>query len=157
MLPTAQKLHTSPPVQEKFSLLIISPHKEDRTAVSKILQNPCWRIDQASTLEEAKHHLEYRSASVILCESDLADGCWRDLLPVLRELPTAASVVVISRQANDDLWSDVLSTGGYDVLSKPFDRRELVRVVGMAWRQSYTKSTAMRKPIEAHLAQAAAS
>jgi DNA-binding response OmpR family regulator len=158
MQPTAQKLHPSPSVQEKFSLLVVSPHKDDCMSVSKILQNPCWRIDQASCLDEARKRLQYQGASVILCERDLPDGSWKDLLPVLRELPGVASVVVISRHANDDLWSDVLSSGGYDVLPKPFDRRELVRVVGMAWRQSYTKNCAMRKPFESiTLAHAAAS
>ena len=67
------------------------------------------------------------------------------------------SVVVISRQANDDLWADVLSSGAYDVLSMPFDRRELIRVVGMAWRQSYTRNVATRKPFGLGFAQAAAS
>lgn len=157
MQPTAQKLHSPLSVQEKFSLLVVSPHKDDRTSVSKILQNPCWRIDQAATLQDARKRLEHQGASVILCERDLPDGSWKDLLPLLRELPGIASVVVISRHANDDLWSEVLSSGGYDVLSKPFDRRELVRVVGMAWRQSYTKSSAMRKSFEPVLAHAAAS
>src|SRR5882757_4704846 len=157
MQPTAQKLHSPLSVQEKFSLLVVSPYKDDRTSVSKILQNPCWRIDQASSLEEARKRLQHQAASVIMCERDLPDGSWKDLLPVLRELPDVASVVVISRHANDDLWSDVLSNGGYDVLSKPFDRRELVRVVGMAWRQSYTKNSATRKSFEPRMAHAAAS
>jgi hypothetical protein len=32
------------------------------------------------------------------------------------------------------LWAEVLNLGGYDVLLKPFDRAEVVRVAGMAWR-----------------------
>lgn len=157
MPPTTQKLHTSIPHQEKIALLVVSPHKDDRSAVRQILQNACWRIDQAANLEDAGKRLRDKVASVILCEKDLPDGSWKDLLPVLRELPVVPSVVVISRYADDDLWADVLSSGGYDVLSKPFDRRELVRVVGMAWRQSYTKNSATRKPFEAGFSQAAAS
>ncbi len=157
MQPTAQKIHTSVPYQEKFSLLVVSPHKDDRSAVSQILQNPCWRIENAASLEDAGKRLKQKVVSVILCERDLPDGCWKDLLPSVRELPVVPSVVVISRHANDDLWADVLSSGGYDVLAKPFDRRELVRVVGMAWRQTYTKNSAARKVSGAGFAQAAAS
>ena len=157
MLPTEQKILTSVPQQEKFSLLVVSPHKDDRSAVSQILQNPCWRIDHAASLEAAGKCLQDRFASVILCETNLPDGSWKDLLSVLHELPIPPSVVVISRHANDDLWADVLSSGGYDVLSKPFDRRELVRVVGMAWRQCYTKRAAKSSSFSPVMAHAAAS
>ena len=157
MQPTTQKLHTSIPHQEKISLLVVSPHKDDRAAVRQILQNACWRIDYAATLEDAGERLRDKVASVILCERDLPDGSWKDLLPGLLELPVIPSVVVISRQANDDLWADVLSSGAYDVLSMPFDRRELIRVVGMAWRQSYTRNIATHKPFGLGFAQAAAS
>ncbi len=154
---TEQKLHTSVPHQEKFSLLVISPHKDDRSAVSQILQNPCWRIEHAASLEDAGKRLHERFASVILCETTLPDGSWKDLLARLHDLPVRPSVVVISRHANDDLWADVLSSGGYDVLSKPFDRRELVRVVGMAWRQCYTKRSGKSRSLSPVLAHAAAS
>jgi DNA-binding NtrC family response regulator len=157
MQPTTQKIHTSISHQEKFSLLVVSPLKDDRSAVSQILQNPCWRIDHAANLEDACKRLHAKVASVVLCERDLPDGSWKDLLPGLRDLPLIPSVVVISRNADDDLWGDVLSSGGYDVLSKPFDRRELIRVVGMAWRQSYMKNSATRKQFAPALAQAAAS
>ena len=156
MLPTAQKLHTSIPYQEKIPLLVVSPYKDDSSAVSKILQNPCWRIDHAANLEDAGKRLHDKVASVVLCEKELPDGSWKDLLSVLRDLPMIPSVVVISRHANDDLWADVLSSGGYDVLSKPFDRRELVRVIGMAWRQSYAKNLAKPREMGSVLAQAAA-
>lgn len=154
---TAQKLHTCIPHQEKISILVVSPYKDDRSAVSQILRNPCWRIDHAATLEDAGKRLHDKVVSVILCERDLPDGSWKDLLPGIHGLPVVPSVVVISRHANDDLWADVLNSGGYDVLSKPFDRRELVRVVGMAWRQSYIKTSATRKPFGPALVQAAAS
>ena len=157
MQPTAQNIHTSLPNPEKFSLLVVSHYKDDRSAVSQILHNPCWRIEHATSLEDAGKRLHEKVASVVLCERDLPDGDWKDLLPRVRKLALVPSVVVISRHANDDLWADVLSSGGYDVLSKPFDRRELVRVVGMAWRQTFTKNSATRKSAGVEFAQAAAS
>lgn len=156
MQPTAQKLPTNLSNREKFSVLVVSPYKEDRSAVSQILHNPCWRIEHAASLVDARKCLSKTVVSVVICERDLSDGNWKDLLPCVRELPVVPSVVVISRHANDELWADVLNSGGYDVLSKPFDRRELVRVVGMAWRQTYTKNPAMRKSTGVEFFQAAA-
>jgi DNA-binding response OmpR family regulator len=142
MLPTAQKLHTPPSRQEKFPLLVVSPFTDDFSAVRQILQNPCWQISHARNLEEAAISLKQMVASVVLCERDLPDGNWKDILPLTRELTVVPSVLVVSRHADDSLWADVLSCGGYDVLPKPFDRREVVRVISMAWRQCYAKNAA---------------
>jgi DNA-binding response OmpR family regulator len=42
--------------------------------------------------------------------------------------------VVATWLADDRLWAEVLDLGGFDVLQKPFEARELFRVVGLAWR-----------------------
>ena len=38
-----------------------------------------------------------------------------------------------SRAADERLWAEALNLGAYDVLAKPFDRTEVMRVVSMAW------------------------
>ena len=155
MLPTAQKIHTSNARQEKIPLLVVSSQADDYSAVRQILQNPCWEIDHAANLEEADKCLQHKVASVILCERDLPDGTWKDLLPRTRELSMVPSLLVVSRHADDNLWADVLSSGGYDVLPKPFDRREMVRVIGMAWRHCYAKNSVRPRPFGPGFAQAA--
>ena len=156
MLPTAQKIHTSTARHAKIPLLVVSSQVDDCSAVRQILQNASWQIDHAASLEEAGKYLQQKVASVILCERDLPDGNWKDLLARTRELPLVPSVLVVSRHADDDLWADVLSSGGYDVLPKPFDRREMVRVIGMAWRHCYSKNAMIPQPLGPVLAQAAA-
>jgi DNA-binding response OmpR family regulator len=39
---------------------------------------------------------------------------------------------VTSRLADERLWAEVLSLGGYDVLMKPFDVSEVYRVIRLA-------------------------
>ena len=41
---------------------------------------------------------------------------------------------MISRQAHESLWAEVLNLAGYDVLPKPLVKDEVVRVVGLAWQ-----------------------
>jgi DNA-binding response OmpR family regulator len=155
MLPTAQKIHTSTAHLEKIPLLVVSTQADDYSSVRQILQNASWQIDRATSIEEAGKYLQHKVASVILCERDLPDGTWKDLLAHTRELALTPSVLVVSRHADDDLWADVLSSGGYDVLPKPFDRREVVRVIGMAWRHSFARNGMMGRPVQPALAQAA--
>ncbi len=158
MLPTAKKLHTKVPLLEKISILIVSPQIDDYLSVRQILRNECWDINHASNLDEAASYYKDLNLSVIICERDLPDGGWKDLLNSVRELPAAPSFLVVSRHADENLWADVLNFGGYDVLPKPFERREMVRIVSMAWRHSHgklsRKSSSSEKGATSHLARA---
>jgi DNA-binding response OmpR family regulator len=59
-------------------------------------------------------------------------------------------LLVVSKHADENLWAEVLNLGGYDVLLKPFERAEVVRVVGMAWR--YWRGGVRETPASAGLA-----
>jgi DNA-binding NtrC family response regulator len=133
-LTATKKVHTSQEVQENISILLVSSHAEDASAVRQILRNGAWRISIVPSVEDARQWLQTNEASVVLCERELADSNWRDVLALTQELPLPPMVVVTCRHADEDLWSDVLNSGGYDVLAKPFDKAEVTRVLGMAWR-----------------------
>ena len=47
--------------------------------------------------------------------------------------------MLISPVADDYLWNEVLSNGGYDVLAKPLRQQDVLRAVKFAW--SYLNST----------------
>lgn len=136
MLATMSRLHTTLPTPENISVLVVSANREDYTAVCRILRHGQWRISRALSCNEALPLMREQSFAVVLCEKDLPDGCWRDLVKHAAELPNPPALLVISRYADDKLWSDVLNTGGYDVLPKPLDSGEVTRVIGMAWRHS---------------------
>ena len=70
---------------------------------------------------------------VIVCERDLPDGTWKDVLEIAASIPQPPPVIVTSRLADDYLWAEVLNLGGYDVLAKPFDPREVARTLKLAW------------------------
>jgi DNA-binding NtrC family response regulator len=139
MLSTAKNFQAKIPLLEKISILIVSPHADDYSSIKQILRNDCWQIEHARNLEEAANHLKQLSASVIICERDLPDGTWKDLLQRTQDLQPAPSILVVSRQADERLWSEVLNLGGYDVMPKPFERRDAVRIISMAWRNCRTK------------------
>jgi DNA-binding response OmpR family regulator len=67
-------------------------------------------------------------------------GNWQELL---EETQAAQSLtLVVSRHADERLWSEVLNLGGFDVLALPFDREELRRALSSALRQSPRPSVA---------------
>lgn len=70
---------------------------------------------------------------VIVCERRLPDGDWRNVLGLALDLPHSPAVIVTCRQADERLWAEVLNLGGYDVLAKPFEEREVGRSLELAW------------------------
>lgn len=129
-----QKLPTPLLTQENISVLVVSSHPDDVTCLRQMLSYRDWRITLSSSSAEAARQIAAENPSVIICERDLPDGNWKDILQHTQRMGHAPLLLVVSKHADENLWAEVLNLGGYDVLLKPFDRAEVVRVVGMAWR-----------------------
>ena len=69
------------------------------------------------------------AVSVMVCESVLEDGTWKDILEHNQSGSYAPPLIVTSRLADEYLWAEVLNLGGYDVLPKPFNDREVRHVL----------------------------
>ena len=134
MFTSRQKLPTPTQASEKISILVVSPHPEDVSCLRHILHHRDWHINLSTTMADAALQLATQTPSVIICERDLSDGNWKNLLQQTQLMAQAPLLLVVSRHADENLWAEVLNLGGYDVLLKPFDRAEVIRVVGMAWR-----------------------
>src|SRR4051812_32466583 len=101
-LTTTKKVHTSQEVPENISVLVVSSHSEDVSAVRQILKNGAWRISAVASVQDARERLKQNEVSVVLCERELADSDWREVLAVTKELPIPPMVVVTSRHADED-------------------------------------------------------
>ncbi|MBZ5625764.1 MAG: hypothetical protein LAQ69_44800 [Acidobacteriia bacterium] len=90
------------------------------------------------------------SIGTVISESYFSDGhSWKDLLHEIQDLVNPPPLIVADRLADERLWAEVLNVGAYDLLIKPFDDAELLRVVSMACRfhQNQRERTAgLRKP-----------
>lgn len=115
------------------AVLAVSPHSEDHASLRAIFGHSNWEIFEARTCREAVSFLRNNRMAVLVCERDLPDGNWKTLLDSLSVLPNPPLLVVTSYDADDRLWAEVLNLGAYDVLSKPFDRSEVTRIISLAW------------------------
>jgi DNA-binding response OmpR family regulator len=108
-------------------VLTVSSFEEDHVCLRHILRGST-RItqQQAHTCQQALDRIRAETISVLICETNLSDGSWRDVLSGLAAEAAAPPLIVVSRLADDHLWAEVLNLGGYDVLSKPFDAKEVL-------------------------------
>jgi FixJ family two-component response regulator len=49
-------------------------------------------------------------------------------------------LIVTSRLADEHLWAEALNLGAYDVLAKPFDQEEVIRVLSSAWLRKRSRN-----------------
>ena len=119
---------TNPPL----GILSVSAALEDHEAVRHSASGlPCL-IQTAKNCHSAFQTLENGRISIVVCERDLPDGTWRDVLEHLGSSPERPFLIVTSRLADGWLWAEVLNLGGYDVLAKPFDAKETRHVLETA-------------------------
>jgi len=118
--------------QGRSLALCISPAKDDQATLRRILDGIAWQLCAVRSCHEAIEQLQRGAVSIILCDSELEDGTWKDVLNHIRGVMHPPLLVVTSRLADEYLWAEVLNLGGYDVLAKPFNQREVCHVLTTA-------------------------
>lgn len=119
---------------ELRSILLVSPYVADQILIPRILAGYNWHCRPCHNWHQAPELLERSRIGVVLCERDQTHGSWRNVLATAQRQSRPPSVIVCARRPDEALWAEVLNLGGYDVLVKPFDHEEVLRVVSAAWR-----------------------
>lgn len=119
---------------ENLTLLAVGSCQDDLKSLRDMLSSERWTVRAVESCNEAVRAMEAETPAVVACENKLPDGDWKDLVRLSESQPSAPPVVVVSRDADESLWAEVLNLGGYDVLATPFERTEVSRVMEMASR-----------------------
>jgi len=121
------------------TILALLPAGEDRKLLSAIFIRTPWQMKFTHTLEEAQRALGL-SPGVVISDSCLPGGhSWKDLLYVMQNMEDPPPLIVADHLADERLWAEVLNLGGYDLLAKPFDGKEVLHAVTTACRHSENK------------------
>lgn len=123
---------------QKVELLAIRERSKDCMALQSILIHTNWLVHWVADSLEAMLFLSENPVPVLVCPKELPDATWRDLLASTQELPSPPKILVYSDQADQNLGSEVLRAGGYDLLSSPLQRDEVLRGISLAcrtWRE----------------------
>ena len=124
--------HLGQGADSRSSLMAVLPTREDRTALQRII-SPCeWELQWTGACREAIDAFRRTSPPIVICDSDLPDGDWRQLWDILAREPKPPIFIVTSRVADEALWAEVLNVGAYDLLLKPFRAEEVIRMVHVA-------------------------
>jgi DNA-binding response OmpR family regulator len=118
---------------QPIEILSVSGASEDHAALRRLASGTACRIAQVDNCKRAMESLSRYCVSVVVCERDLPDGSWRDILAYTDASRKRPLLIVTSRLADERLWADVLNLGGFDLLAKPFDPHEVRHVLTTAY------------------------
>jgi DNA-binding response OmpR family regulator len=121
-------------VEKSAAVLLVSPFEEDHSRLGHILREPKWRLLGVRACLDVWTLLREQLPPVVICERDLPDGNWKDVLEAVTLLSPSSSLIVTCRLADEYLWGEVLNLGGHDVLAKPLDEREVLWALDSACR-----------------------
>ena len=132
---------TEAQIARNVTVLSVSPISDDHISLKQIIHYSAlgvhsdsrWELNESLTFTSAVSVLRQQRIPVVICERDLQPGTWREMLEQVGRLPTPPLLIVTSRLADERLWAEALNLGAYDVLAKPFDKREVIRTVTSAW------------------------
>lgn len=114
------------------AVLTVSSLNENRSRLRGILQSRNLTVIEAGGVRDAARHISRKRVFAVLCDTELTDGTFRMLLHAADRKPRSPLIIVTSRNADEQLWGEVINLGGYDVLAQPLDEDEVSRVVEMA-------------------------
>jgi DNA-binding response OmpR family regulator len=124
-----------PPIRENaIAVLAVIPAEEDRDALRRLFRGSNWLPSFAGSIAETMRRLKQSPTAVVLCDRDLPDGSWKDLLAATGTLMRPPRLVLTSRLADERLWTEALNLGCHEVLPQPFRASELFLVISFAWR-----------------------
>jgi DNA-binding NtrC family response regulator len=128
----------SPEANSQIALLFITANPENYAGLAGILSDCVtvmgypWEALSCGSVRSALRLMRKQQIPIVLCERSTGDDSWMDLLERNGD-GDAPCVIVTSRHADEQLWSQALNLGAYDVLAMPFNAEEVRRVLDSAW------------------------
>lgn len=106
-------------------ILHVDPSTADRDSIRQALASQeTWTIEGAESYDEARTRLDQGPVDLILCEADLGDGEWRDLVSTISNRHLTTPVVIVSSQMTVESAAQAVREGADGVLVKSGDPSE---------------------------------
>ena len=123
------------PASPQFRVLLVGSGIEGASKLAALLHAIHCEVLPASTCRQAVPLLLSEEIPVLVTDPELPDGDWRGLANEAARLRTPPSLIVVSDSSDWRLWADVLSGGGFDLLSKPWTAESATWTVQSAFRR----------------------
>jgi len=121
-------------------LAIISSPK-DRETVSDCALAIGWELRLVETIDQALSRAGSQSVALVIVDRDFSEHDWRTSVQSLAKARSNPCVLLASSVVDPYLFQELVKQGGFDVLPKPIQSKELARLGRLAlayWKSQHT-------------------
>jgi DNA-binding NtrC family response regulator len=102
-----------------WDVVVVSSDLESRRNLSAILVRQGLDPICTSTLRECREIISQKSVGVVFCDSNVADGSYKEFLAGYHSRSERPRVVVTSRHSEWDEFKEAIRLGAFDVIGAP--------------------------------------
>ena len=115
----------------QWRMLAICSTENRQVIQSAILEwslEVCWCL----TLQEARRGLRRGNHALVLCEAELPDGTYQDVMTLLKHKLDQIRVIVLAESHSEDCYRQAIELGAFDVISAPYKRTDVQWIIMQA-------------------------
>jgi two-component system response regulator PilR (NtrC family) len=114
------------------SILVVDDEPDLRTLYELTLLREGYRVETASSVQEARQQLKEQRFDAVITDMRLPDGFGMELLQDLRDQQRRERCVVMTAYGSAENAVEALRSGAFDYLTKPVDLKQFRSVVASA-------------------------
>lgn len=102
---------------------------QSRKIVESAIERWSLEVGWYTSLHEARRSLRRGTHSLVLCEANLPDGTYRDVIQLLQHKMGQIRVIVMSESDLDDCYREAMDKGVFDVIATPCRRTDVQWII----------------------------
>lgn len=114
-----------------LEVILTNGNGDDRSSLEDVLAGTPWVVVDAAP-PEIENVVREASVPIVLCDRDQSD-CWRVTIRSLMKARRDVCVIVLSSEADPLLNDEVVRCGGFDMLTRPLERAQVLPMLLFAY------------------------
>jgi DNA-binding response OmpR family regulator len=122
-------------------VLAVVTSPQDREAVSDCARAIGWELKLLETVDQAVSCAGSEFVALVILDRDLSEHSWRRSVQRLANARSTPCVLLASSVVDPYLFQELVKRGGFDVIPKPIQSKELARLGRLAfahWKSQHT-------------------
>lgn len=124
-----EPIMTTPPLDKtrlrQSSVLVVDDDPDLQTVLHDLLESEGHAVIDASTCQEALHHIQTRTFDAVLLDIGLPDGDGFSVLDEMQQLTPVTRVIMVTAAVAKEARLKALAQGAFAFLSKPYNHCDL--------------------------------
>jgi DNA-binding NtrC family response regulator len=129
----SRRLHPAGARQKAPRILALVPQGPDRLLLQTISRDAGWALTLSETAPGIAFGCQSDTPPIIIYDRELSPRHWGEMVRDLARKSPRPYVILLSPNADTNLWDELQRVGGSDILRTPINRDKILRAVKRAW------------------------